>query len=105
VKNGRYVKAKYAAKKTMRFVVRHRPVDDTDGCVGQCWPFGKGTHELEIDPRQCPKDYLDTVIHEASHCLFPKKKEKAILRAATSIANLLWRLGYRRVKPQRKVVP
>ena len=81
----------------MRFRVLNKPVHDTDGVVGQCWP-GTGDHIIEIDPRQCPKEYLDTLIHEAYHELNPRAKEVTVLHAATALANLLWRLGYRRIK-------
>ncbi len=94
----RYVKAKKVAKDPMSFRVVNKPVLDTDGCVGQCWPRSDDGQLIEIDPRQCPKEYMDTLIHEALHHLFPRKKERRILRTGTSLANLLWRLGYRRVR-------
>lgn len=86
----------------MRFTVHNKHILESDGCVGQCWP---GTHEdnrMEVDPRQTQIDYMDTVIHEAMHMLFPKVKESKILKSGTSIAILLWRLGYRRVRPRKK---
>ena len=100
MKIGRYVKASKVARNPFRFKVLNKPVHDTDGVVGQCWPW-TGDHVIEIDPRQCPSEYLDTLIHEALHELFPKSKETKILNSGTSVARLLWRLGYRRVK-QRK---
>lgn len=90
MKYKRYVKGDSAAKNVLKFRVVNKKLD---GCVGQCYP---GWRTLEIDPRQCPKDYMDTLIHEAFHELFPKMKEPKVLRSATSIANLLWRLGYRK---------
>ena len=80
----------------MKFRVLNKHVKDTDGVVGQCWP-NAGDHIIEIDPRQCPKEYMDTLIHEALHELFPRLHEKTVLHAGTSVADLLWRLGYRRV--------
>ncbi|MGV0949138.1 MAG: hypothetical protein ACOYB3_00555 [Azonexus sp.] len=96
VRKGRYVVARKVAKNPMRFRVYSRKIYEKKGCVGLCWP-GSGTG-MEVDPRLSPKDYLDTVVHEALHLLFPKAKETKILRAGTSVANLLWRLGYRRAK-------
>lgn len=78
----------------MKFRVVKKHILESDGCVGQTWP-GVKPRIIEIDPRQCPKDYLDTIIHEVLHHLFPKKRERVILRAGTTVANLLWRLGYR----------
>lgn len=94
-KRGRFVKASIVEKNPMQFRVINRHTHTEDGTVGQCWPE-TGEHIIEIDPRQCPKDYMDTLIHEALHELFPRAKESKILRAGTSVAALLWRLGYRR---------
>lgn len=92
-----YVKAKSKAKNPLKLRVTNKHLKEEDDCVGRCWP-GTRVYEIEIDPRQCPKDYLDTLVHEALHELLPKKREDFILRAGTTIANLLWRLGYRRIK-------
>lgn len=81
----------------MKFKVRNKFIFEDSGCMGQCWPNTR-KHVIEIDPRQCPKDYLDTLIHEAVHEIMPRKREGFVLKTATSIANLLWRLGYRRKK-------
>jgi hypothetical protein len=99
MKTGRYVKASKIARNVIPFRVLNKPVHDTDGVVGQCWPLSKKSKNiLEIDPRQCPREYLDTLVHEALHISFPRVKEPKILRVGTSIAKLLWRLGYRKVK-------
>lgn len=95
----KYIKGKSTTKTPIRFRVKNKKLLESDGCVGLCYP---GWYLIEIDPRQCPKDYLDTIIHEALHEIFPKKKEFSILKAGTSIANLLWRLGYRRVNNKKK---
>lgn len=92
-----YVQARSKATKVMAFRVVNKPIFDVDKTVGQCWP-DTGDHLIEIDPRQCPQEYLDTLIHEASHEFFPRMQEKTVLNLATSISRLLWRLGYRRVK-------
>jgi len=100
MKTGRCVKARKKARKPLKFRVLNKMVHDTDGVVGQCWP-GTGDHVIEIDPRQCPKEYLDTLIHEALHEVFPRAFERTILNAGTSVADLLWRLGYRRVRMRK----
>jgi hypothetical protein len=103
VKLKRFIKSVTFAKKPLKFKVYNRLIADhpTDPCVGHCWPWKK-KRKIEIDPRQSPKDYLDTLIHEMLHELFPQKPEKNILHSATSIANCLWRLNYRRLKFKRK---
>lgn len=93
----KFIKSQSNAKSPLKLKVFNKPIYDTDKCVGQCWPFTR-KHIIEIDPRQSPKDYMDTLIHEALHELMPRKPEAFILKAGTTIANLLWRLGYRRVK-------
>ena len=90
-------KPRNSAKTPLKFKVYNRPIADTLGCVGQCWPTLK-IYKIEIDPRQSQKDYMDTLIHESLHELLPRKREAFILKAGTTIANLLWRLGYRRVR-------
>jgi hypothetical protein len=88
------------ADKIINFKVFNKHLYEAENCVGRCWPFTR-QRIIEIDPRQYPKDYLDTLIHEALHEILPHKPEKFILRAASSIANLLWRLGYRKNKKRR----
>jgi len=95
------VKPKVRAKSPIKLKLVNRFIYETDNCMGQCWPHTK-KHIIEIDPRQSPKDYLDTIIHESLHELFPNKKESVINRSGTSIANLLWKLGYRKEKRKKK---
>jgi hypothetical protein len=61
---------------------------------GQAW---QGINELEIDPRQPPKQYLDTLIHEALHLARPELEETTVEETATFITDVLWRQNYRRV--------
>jgi len=62
--------------------------------VGQCYT-NKGL--VEIDPRQCSKDYLDTLIHEMLHLYFPEDEEWRVLKVATKMTNELWKKKYRRI--------
>ena len=89
------IRSDYRAKSPLKFRVVNKCIYEVDHAVGQCWPFTR-KHVIEIDPRQPPKDYLDTLIHETLHILLPRKREDFILKAGTSIADLLWRLGYRK---------
>lgn len=86
----------------MRFIVQNKCILESDGCVGQCWPGTYEDNRMEVDPRQTQIDYMDTLIHEALHMLFPKAQERKILKCGTSIATLLHRLGYRRMTPRKK---
>jgi len=55
-----------------------------------------GENEIAIDPRQKPSEYLDTLIHEGTHLAFPDLTEEAVCAAATFIAKIVWKHGYRK---------
>ena len=42
------------------------------------------------------RERLDTLTHETLHAVFPRMTEAEVARAATDIAKVLWRAGYRR---------
>jgi len=50
---------------------------------------------IVIRPNLPGRDRLDTIVHEALHACYWDMDEVAIDEAATDIAKLLWRLGYR----------
>jgi len=50
-----------------------------------------------IDPRQKPKSYLGTLIHEKLHLMFPDWSESKVKKAEKELAGLLWANGYRKV--------
>ena len=52
---------------------------------------------IEIDPRQKPKTYLDTLIHEAVHLAFPEVNETRVRKATKIIREVLWEHKYRKV--------
>jgi hypothetical protein len=52
---------------------------------------------IEIDPRQKPKEWLSTLVHEALHVSFPDMDEAPIAAAEKKIAAILWRAGVRRI--------
>lgn len=52
--------------------------------------------EIHLDKRLDEKTLLDIAIHEGLHCLFPDLSEEAVNQAGITLADLLWRLGYRR---------
>ena len=62
------------------------------GCWGMAYP---GKRMIEIDP-ECAEDTLiDIACHEVLHVEIPDLDESAVDRAARSIADVLWRLGFR----------
>lgn len=50
---------------------------------------------IEIDPRQKPKQYLDTLIHEALHISFPEMSETKVKKVAKEIRDIVWDHNYR----------
>lgn len=54
--------------------------------------------EIEIDPRQLSKEYLNTLIHEQLHCFLPDLSEKNITRMADLMTNAIWNRRYRRIE-------
>jgi hypothetical protein len=59
---------------------------------------GREPRGIYCDPTLSPKSFMETAIHEAMHAEDPDVSEKVILRRGKSMANWLWRLGYRRVE-------
>lgn len=51
---------------------------------------------IEIDPQLEPKTEMDIALHEGLHCLFPEIPEEKVNDAGKTLADLLWRLGFRR---------
>lgn len=51
---------------------------------------------IYVDCELSPKQFLETLIHECMHAEDPDVVEKVIARRAKSIANILWRVGYRK---------
>lgn len=55
-----------------------------------------GEFLIEVDPRQPPREYLDTLIHEALHIFEPDWTERKICITSRKISSLVWEMGYRR---------
>jgi len=69
---------------------------DCAGCVQGRKLSCKVRGEINIVPTTNKKDELDTWVHEAMHGEFPRMTEPRIAKAATNLARLLWRVGYRK---------
>ena len=65
------------------------------GAVGQ---YAHGDRHMDVDPRQPPREMLDTIIHEAVHAVFRELHEDAVVSVAGFLTETLWRAGYRRVE-------
>jgi Zn-dependent peptidase ImmA (M78 family) len=53
---------------------------------------------IEISPNQTDKQYMDTLIHELLHLLYPEDSESKVSKNAATIRYHLWQKGFRRVK-------
>ena len=51
---------------------------------------------IDIDPRQDPKDYMNTLIHEKLHHLAPSWSETKVEWWANRLAKFLWEQNYRK---------
>jgi len=54
------------------------------------------TGVVSVDPRQPEDEMIDTMVHEFLHVACPSMPENDVARAATLIADNLWKQGYRR---------
>lgn len=64
----------------------------------KAWGFCyQGENLIEIDPRQRAKSYLDTLIHEILHELFPDASENKIKISAKILTKYIWEKNYRRL--------
>ncbi len=52
---------------------------------------------IEIDPRQKPKSYLNSLIHEKLHLIFPDWSESKVNKTASQLTNFLWENNYRKI--------
>jgi len=57
---------------------------------------------IEIDPYQRPSEYLDSLIHESMHILFPDMKEEEVYKLGLFLSGFLWENGYRKTYQENK---
>lgn len=53
---------------------------------------------IEIDPRQPSREYLDTVLHEGLHLIFPELAERRVASVSRKLTRLVWKQGFRRIR-------
>ena len=73
-----------------RIRYRHRR---NRGCWGKAYCE---SYTVDIDPALADFTHLEISCHEALHVIFPAVPEETINNAGITLADLLWRLGYRR---------
>lgn len=65
----------------------------TPGVWGLAFP---DEWRIELDPYMDEKTLLDIAIHETTHVVAPDLSEEATDRIGRHVADVLWRLGFRR---------
>lgn len=52
---------------------------------------------IELDPRMKPKKYMEILLHEKLHLLFPDWSENKVNKTAKALGKLMWDNKYRKV--------
>jgi hypothetical protein len=68
---------------------------------GYCYDPAK--RRILIHSRLKPRKELEVTLHESLHALDWHKDESWVTQSAAELADLLWRLGYRRDKDQSEI--
>lgn len=82
--------ASIGAPPSTRIITRKLP----DAQVGFCHPNG----QIDLDPRQLSKDYLDSLVHEVLHRELPELSEQQVIEIAAAMTAAIWRRNYRRIQ-------
>ena len=85
-------------KKTKKFItIREKKLGRERADGSKVWAFCyKDDYLIEIDPRQRPKKYFNTLVHELLHLVFPDASETKVTRSADIIVRELWKAKYRK---------
>lgn len=93
-----------------RIVVIEQVIEVADG---ECEEYGRAEPDKRtvwLDPRQCSRDYLDTLVHECIHLMVADLycecgrhqadwPEEKVAEWERLIGDAVWSQGYRRVEP------
>jgi hypothetical protein len=64
----------------------------------QYWGYAYPEEDrIEIDPRLRSRRFLNTLIHEILHVLYPNDSETKISENADTITHYIWHENYRRI--------
>lgn len=63
------------------------------GCWGMAYPE---QWRIELDDRLHDKTLIDIATHEVAHVVIPDLDESAVDRLGKHVADVLWRLGFRK---------
>ena len=95
---GPYVKPVQLVK-LMGRMWRLKFVSNLVDCWGSCDDPAKTGRTIRISREAKGRKELEILIHEMQHaCNWIQSSEEFITQSSKDIANVLWRLGYRRIK-------
>lgn len=63
----------------------------------KAWGLAHADNVIEIDERLKGKKEMEIILHESLHCLNPTFSESRIINDSKTLANVLWKLGYRKI--------
>ena len=63
------------------------------GCWGMAYPE---RWRIELDPELDDKTLMDIAVHEVTHVVLPVLDEAAVDTLCKQVADVLWRLGFRK---------
>ena len=83
-----------------RWGLRFVPIPDKKDkkCKGYCESPNKKNKEIVIQENLSSKEELDITLHELLHAADWWKDEEWVEQVGTDIANVLWRLGWRKIE-------
>lgn len=88
------------ARKRKRVKVTLRPLG-RERAVGQAF---QGDSEIEVDFRVKPKYFLQINCHEVAHLFFCDESEHKINEFGKHLSDVLWRVGFRRIYDENKLM-
>lgn len=92
-----------SAKNLLRRPVSIKDIKLVERNLRYYWGYAYPTvRRIEISTNLTDKQYMDTMIHEILHVLYPHDSETKISKHASTIRWYLWKAGYRREVKKKK---
>ena len=77
--------------------LRHIRIDWVKSRTAWGWGY-PDEWRIELDARSCDKTLANTAVHEVAHVVLPMLDEAAVEALGNHAADVLWRLGFRRIE-------
>ena len=80
-------------------MIRRKKIKVVLKLLSKAWGYAYADKRvIELDSRMDDKTMLDAASHEVIHCHFPWMMEQPVNACGEDIADVLWRLGFRRIE-------